>query len=102
MVHGEPDYTVRGKVTSDETHIKGVAFIDPTIAGCKPVSMENPALAYLSALDQFKVAIYVNGTRIDPRNIRALTVADLVKAVGSEDLPIKQEAVTGKLQVRVL
>ena len=102
MVHGEPDYTVRGKMTSDETHIKGVAFIDPTIAGCKPVSIENPALAYLAALDQFKVANYFNGTRIDPRNIRALTVSDILKAAGSEGLPLAQEAVTGKLQVRVL
>ena len=102
MVHGEPDYTVRGKITSDETHIKGVEFIDPTILGCKPVSIENPALAYIDALDQFKVATYFNGTRIDPRNVRALTVEDIVKAVGSEGLPIKQEAETGKLQMRVL
>ena len=101
MVHGEPDYTSRGKVTSDETHIKGLPFIDPTIAGCKPVSIENAALAYIDALDQFKVATYFNGTRIDPRNIRALTTGDLVKAVGSEGLPLKQEAVTGKLLVLV-
>ena len=102
MVHGEPDYTVRGKMTSDETHIKGVAFIDPTIAGCKPVSIENPALAYDSINQLFKVSQYVNATRIDPRNIRALTVSDILKAAGSEDLPLAQEAVTGKLQVRVL
>ena len=57
MVHGEPDYTVRGTMTSDETHIKGVEFMEPTISKCKPVSIENPAIAYDPATDRFKVDI---------------------------------------------
>lgn len=79
MVHGEQDFTVRAVSSTDETHIKGVVFRDPTIPASKPVSIENPAIAYDPINDRFKGLVY-----------------------GSEGLPVKQEAVTGKLQCKIL
>ena len=78
MVHGEQDFTVRAVSSTDETHIKGVLFKTPTIPASKPVSIENPAIAYDPITDRFTVRVY-----------------------GSEGLPLKQEALTGKLQCRV-
>ena len=57
MVHGAPDFTKVMRGETDEVWIKGVPFRDPVVAACKPISVENPALAYELATDRFKVKI---------------------------------------------
>jgi len=44
-------------VRVDLRQILGVDFISPTIAGCAPISIENPAIAYDAINDRFKVDI---------------------------------------------
>jgi len=67
--------------TVDHTKVKGVVLKDPTIASSLPTSIENPAIAYDAVLDLFKCALHYNGTKIDPRSIRALTSTDVVTVV---------------------
>jgi len=108
MAHGEPDYTKRTTAKIDHWYIKGVELIDPTIAKALPISIENPAIAYDSVNDRFKVDVealsaglmgvnlqqvlgadlshsnpviarLTDGSAfIDPRDIRALTSSDVV------------------------
>jgi len=67
--------------TVDHIKVKGVSLKDPTIGASVPISIENPAIAYDSVLDLFKMALYYDGTKIDPRTIRALTASDIVTVV---------------------
>lgn len=64
MTSGEPDFTKRVNVYLadaivgvDHKKIKGVDLIDPNIAACVPISIENPAIAYDETNDRFKVDI---------------------------------------------
>lgn len=54
IIHGVPEI--------DHAKIKGVALTDPTVAAALPVSIENPAIAYDSGADLFKVKIEAAGT----------------------------------------
>lgn len=57
MVAGEPDFQKRMKALTDLWYIKGLLLKDPTIALTVPVSIENPAIAYDSDNDRFKVDV---------------------------------------------
>lgn len=54
IIHGVPEI--------DHAKVKGVALTDPTIEAAVPISIENPAIAYDSDLDLFKVKIMAAGT----------------------------------------
>lgn len=72
MVSGEPDFTKRMKGMMDLWWIKSVLLQDPTIAACLPISIENPALAYNSWTDRFKV------------DIEAMTVGTIVTDISDD------------------
>jgi hypothetical protein len=57
MVAGEPDFQKRMKALTDLWYIKGLLLKDPTIPLAVPISIENPAIAYDSGTDLFKVDI---------------------------------------------
>jgi len=88
-IKGRPIVIVYGDVQVDHRKIKGSTLKDPTIPLAIPMSIENPAIAYDPALDLFKVAIYYNGTKIDPRIVRALTSSDVITAVQSTPANLK-------------
>jgi len=53
---------------SNHWYIKDVELIDPTVAACVPMSIENPAIAYDAVNDRFKVdiqAITVGTLQVD-------------------------------------
>lgn len=57
MVHGEEDFTKRSSAVIDHQKIKGLTLKDPTIELAVPISIENPAIAYDSPNDRFKVDV---------------------------------------------
>jgi len=65
-VKGRPIVVVYGDVQVDHRKILGVALKSPYVAQCVPTSIENPALAYDSVNDLFKV-------RVDQWNIASIT-----------------------------
>lgn len=88
MTHGEPDFTKRTTAKIDHWYLKGVELLDPTIAKALPISIENPALAYDSANDRFKVDIEAVSAGAFPVDItddwtRQLGQVDLARVLGA-------------------
>jgi len=52
-----PDYWKRIQNKTDHWWIKGELFKDPTISNALPISIENPAIAYDSIVDRFKIRV---------------------------------------------
>jgi len=52
-----PDYTKRFQGKVDHWYIKSVELKDPTVEKSIPISIENPAIAYDSATDRFKIKV---------------------------------------------
>jgi len=88
MVSGEPDFQGRFKGTIDHWYIKGVTLLNPTIAACLPTSIENPAIAYDTVNDRFKVDIKAwsaptQTVDVTDRWARQLGAIDLARVLGA-------------------
>jgi len=88
MVSGEPDFTKRTKARTDHWYIKGVELKDPTVSASIPMSIENPALAYDSVNDRFKVDIEAQSltalnTDVSDRWARQVGQVDLARVLGA-------------------
>jgi len=80
--------SVEHTVDINHIQVKGVTLQDPTIAACLPASIENPAIAYNSADDRFKIdiedAMGVTFTTDETDDwTRQLGAVDLARVLGS-------------------
>jgi len=103
----QQDITGYTDVAINAAKIKGDAFIDPTIAACLPISVENPALAYDADNDEFYVRskstsrpIYADlrtlvGAAISKTNPLNVRLGD-----GTDNIPFPTALDTGAFKVR--
>jgi hypothetical protein len=91
--------SIEHTVKIDHRQLAGVDLLTPTIAKALPISIENPAIAYNSATDRFKVDIE-KWTATDTVDIGDRAGRLVGKVYGSQDV-LQQRATTKELIVQI-
>ena len=91
--------SIEHTVKIDHRQLAGTNLATPTIANALPISIENPAIAYNSATDRFKVDIE-KWTATDTVDIGDRAGRLVGKVYGSQDV-LQQRATTKELIVQI-